>query len=92
MNCLFSPCKSTSKFQKIGVEGLKTIIQRSKEKGDGLHMYNEAKLATESPLQLRCHGSCRATYTSKDHRARESSKKRKAEADESDPPVRHLRS
>ena len=72
MNCLFYPCKSRSKYQKIGVEVLETILQRNEEKGDGLHLYNKAKLATESPIQFRCHGSCRDIYTSEDHNAWES--------------------
>ena len=47
--------------------------RKSKEKGGSF----EAKLATDDPLQLRCHKICGASYTSKEHRGREVSKKRK---------------
>ncbi|KAG0712333.1 hypothetical protein GWK47_018703 [Chionoecetes opilio] len=70
--------------------GLKTIIEDSKEKGDGIHLDIEAKLATEPPQQLRCHASCAASYTSKDHRGRKPTKKQKS--DENDLPVKRRRS
>ncbi|KAG0714045.1 hypothetical protein GWK47_014897 [Chionoecetes opilio] len=78
MECLFAPCKATSKWRNLGEEGLKTIIEDSKEKGDGIHLDIEAKLATEPPQQLRCHASCAASYTSKDQRERKPTKRRKS--------------
>ena len=65
MNYLFAPCKSTrnlTKWRNLGHAGLQTIIKRSKEKGDGLHLDIALKLTTQPPQQLRCHTSCGASY------------------------------
>ena len=95
MDCIFAPCKPTSKtdnWRNLGDAGLKTIIERSKEKGDNFHQIIEAKLATDPPLQLRCHRTCGACYTSKEHRGRKVSKKRKNERSLSEPPPMRRRS
>ena len=95
MNCLFAPCKSTrnsTKWRNLGHAGLQTIVKRSKEKGDGLHLDIALKLSTQPPQQLRCHASCGASYTSKDHKGRETTKKRRNDTAENEPPMRRRRS
>ena len=60
-NIYFLLANQQANFKK-GEEAIKTIIHCSKEKGNGLHLNIQEKLAIETSLQLRCHASCRSVF------------------------------
>ena len=46
---------------------IRSIIEASKLREDGIHIYLEKELEANSNLTIKCHRNCVSTYTSKYH-------------------------
>ena len=65
--CLFNCGKSKENLISAKPQCLRTIIDSSKIRSDGLHVELEHRLADDPNTALLCHKSCVLTYTSKTH-------------------------
>ena len=90
--CLFSPCVGKKEWKTCGPIGIQTIIDRSLERDDAIHIQLEALQASDGDkASVTCHKSCYSTYTSV---SRNAADKRKSSwsQDSAEPPQRISRS
>ncbi len=68
--CFFRPCgedQATKPVTDAGSRRIKSIIEASKLREDGIHISLEQELEANDKLTIKCHRVCVSTYTSKCH-------------------------
>jgi len=93
--CLLPICREKGPHQTVRVQGIRTMIQRSKERGDDdVHVKLQAILDSQGEnSSVECHKTCYCTYTSKQNVAKYIAKKRKEDfsTTESEPETSRVR-
>lgn len=89
-HCIFEPCHGKKKELKTcGIAGIRTLIQRSQERDDALHVQLEDVLASDGDkASVTCHKSCYSSYTSVSRN--DSGNKRKSDLGLSDEPPQRI--
>ena len=66
MQCFFAPCRGKKKeFKNCREAGIRTLISRSQERGDGVHEKLQSILSLHGAnASVMCHKSCYSSYTS----------------------------
>lgn len=65
-DCFFQ-CNLQTPTSSVGPERIKTILECSKRREDGLHDVLQTKLESETNATINCHRACVSTYTSSWH-------------------------
>lgn len=66
--CFFEPCgKSTKPLITVGSDRIRSIINASQVREDGLAVNLERRLDSDSGITIMCHKDCVSSYTSKHH-------------------------
>ena len=88
--CLFAPCFVKRKeWKRCGVIGIQTLIQRSLECDDALHVQLKSLLESEGDTaSVSCHKSWYSSYTSESRNVSSSKKKSGSFACHDGPPQR----
>ena len=94
--CVPPSCHNKGAFQTLKVEGINTMIQCSKERGDDIHMKLQEILDSSGEnATVECHKACYCAYTSRQNLAKYLAKKRRegfATSDSEQPSTRVRRS
>lgn len=93
--CFLSPCSGKGPCQTFKVQGINTLLERSKQRGDeDVHDKLKATLVSQGDgASVDCHKNCYCTYTSTKEVAKTLAKKRKDDCcgSESEPPICKVR-